>query len=95
MREDVILILENHYLSMVAVKIQRDVVLVGQSLGRRGLDDKQGTFGGFVGLQHPHTHEWASFGISCAHSVLPDDAHVEVSNLEGKAKTVPFLYNIY
>ena len=116
MREDVILILENHYLSMVAIKIQRDDVLrgsglirspdmpldvlqgsalVGQSLGRRGLDDKQGTFGGFVELQHPHTHEWVCFGISCTHCVLPDDNQVDISKVHGKSKTLPFFYNIH
>lgn len=116
MREDVILILEDHYLSMVAVKIQRDQVLrtsgpmrspdmpldvlqesalVGQSLGRRGLDGKQGTFGGFIEIQHPYTHEWVCFGISCTHCVLPDDNQVEISKVHGKSKIFPFLHNIH
>lgn len=116
MREDVVLILENHYLPMVAVKIQRDEVLrssglirtpdmpldvlqgsalVGQSLGRRGLDDKQGTFGGFIEIQDPYTHEWVCLGISCTHCVLPDDNQVEISKVHGKSKILPFFHNTH
>lgn len=115
MREDVIIILENHYLSMVAVKIQRDRIirgfantrcpdmpldvllgpaLAGQSLGRQGLNDKQGTFGGHIQLQHPHSHEWFTFGISCTHFVLPDDDQVGTSQVQGKSKVLLLFYTI-
>lgn len=98
MREDVILILENHYLPEVAVKIQRDRIirdvgtsnfpgmhpdalsgpaLVGQSVGRRNHDDRQGTFGGFVEIQHPHSREWITYGLTCNHCVLPEDEQVD------------------
>ena len=115
MRVGVILILANHYFSMVAVKIQRDEVLrdsglirspgmplhvlqgsalVGQSLRRRGLDDKQGTFGDFIEFEHPHTHKWVCFGMSCTHCVLPDDKQADISKVHGKSKMVPFFYDI-
>ena len=51
----------------------KDMVQVGHSIGRRGYRGESGTFGGWVELLNSATGQWHTFGLTCAHSVLPSD----------------------
>lgn len=57
----------------------QETVQVGHSIGRRGYRGDSGTFGGWVELLNSDTGQWDTFGLTCAHSVVPSDVPGELN----------------